>query len=104
MLVLAQVGHESPELTPYSAGVSIVVAVLALVLTGLAIASMRKRGNTGLKFVAAAFFVFAIKNTFSAVNVITHTVPHDAIELVLSVFDLVLLVLLFMPLLLRRRS
>jgi hypothetical protein len=54
--------------------------------------------------VALAFVVFGLKNVFSAYNVLTHTVPHDAIELVLSLFDLVLLVLLFAPLVLRRRS
>lgn len=104
MLFLAQIAHESPELTPYSAGISILVGVLALVLAGLAIASLRRRKNPALRFVAAAFFVFALKNAFSAYNVLYHAVPHDAIELVLSLFDLVLLVLLFLPLLVRRRA
>lgn len=103
-MFLAQVTHESPQLTPYSAGASILVALLALALAGLAVASVRKRGNLALRFVAAAFIVFAVKNAFSAYNVVYHQVPHDAIELMLSLFDLVLLVLLFMPLLVRRRS
>jgi len=104
LMFLAQATHESPELTPYSAGVSILVAILALVLAGLAILSLRRRKNPALRFVAAAFFVFAAKNVFSAYNVLEHAVPHDAIELVLSVFDLLLLLLLFAPLALRRRS
>lgn len=94
----------SGALTAASTGVSVLVALLALVFAGLALAARRKRGNKALAVVALAFFVFAIKNAFSAYNVMTHLVPHDAIELVLSLFDLVLLLLLFTPLLLRRRS
>lgn len=104
MLVLAHVATDSPELTPYSAGVSVVVGFLALGLAVLAMASLRKRGNPALRFVAAAFVVFAAKNAFSAYNVLTHAVPHDAIELILSLFDLVLLVLLIAPVLLRKRG
>lgn len=103
MLFLAQ-AHESPALTPYSAGVSIVVAILALLMAGLALRAARRRANRGLHLVAVAFLVFAAKNAFSAYNVATHIVPHDAIELVLSLFDLALLLLLFAPLALRRRG
>lgn len=108
MLVLA--ASEAPSLTSASAAVSLLVMLLALGLAGMAVASLRRRGNPALRFVAAAFVVFAIKNAFSAYNVVAHdstgwpSVPHDAIELVLSLFDLVLLVLLFVPLLLRRRA
>lgn len=108
MLFLA--AAEAPGLTPASAAISVLVTVLALVLAGLAIASLRRRRNPGLRFVAAAFMVFAVKNAFSAYNVVAHvrpampSVPHDAIELVLSLFDLVLLVLLFVPLVFRRRA
>jgi ABC-type Co2+ transport system permease subunit len=103
MLVLAQAGHESPELTPYSVAVSSLVALLALVLAFLALRASSKRGNPALRLVGLAFFVFFLKNVFSAFNVLTHVVPHDAIELVLSLFDLGLLLLLFAPLLLRPR-
>lgn len=95
---------ESPALTPASVAVSVLVALLALALAGLALASARRRSNRDLRFVAAAFLVFAAKNGFSAYNVLTHAVPHDAIELVLSVFDLVLLLLLVAPLVLRKRG
>ena len=103
MLFLAQ-AHESPALTPTSVAVSALVALLALFLAGLAFSAARKRSNRALYLVAAAFVVFAIKNAFSAYNVQTHVVPHDEIELILSLFDLVLLVLLFAPLALRRRG
>ena len=102
LVVLADT--EMPALTPASATISVLVALLALALAGLAIAARRKRANPALRWVAAAFLVFAAKNVFSAYNVLYHAVPHDAIELVLSLFDLVLLALLFVPLVLRRRS
>lgn len=101
LVVLADT--EMPALTPASATVSLVVALLALALAGLAVAAARRRANPALRWVAAAFLVFGVKNLFSAYNVLYHAVPHDAIELVLSLFDLVLLVLLLLPLL-RRRS
>lgn len=104
MLFLAQAAHDSPELTPYSIAVSAVVALLAFVLAVLAVRAAAQRGNRALRMVGLAFIVFGLKNVFSAYNVLTHTVPHDAIELVLSLFDLVLLVLLFMPLVLRKRG
>lgn len=94
---------QMPALTPASVTLSILVALLALALAGMAIAAGRRRANPALRWVAAAFGVFAAKNLFSAYNVQYHTVPHDAIELVLSLFDLLLLVLLFVPLVLRRR-
>lgn len=108
MLLLA--ASEAPRLTPASAAVSLLVTALALTMAGLAIASLRRRGNPALRFVAAAFVLFAVKNAFSAYNVVAHeragwpSVPHDAIELVLSLFDLALLLLLFLPLFLRRRA
>lgn len=98
------VEETSPALTPLSAATSLLVALLAFVLAGLAFAAMRRRANPSLKWVALAFAVFGLKNVFSAVNVWTHLVPHDAIELVLSLFDLALLVLLFIPFLRRRRA
>lgn len=103
-LILLAVEDTSPALTPLSAGTSVVVALLAFVLAGLAVAALRKRGNPALKWVALAFAVFGLKNVFSAYNVTSHVVPHDAIELVLSLFDLALLLLLLIPFLRRRRA
>lgn len=103
MMVLL-VEETSPALTPVSVATSVLVALLAFVLAGMALGAMRKRGNPSLKWVALAFAVFGVKNVFSAVNVASHVVPHDAIELVLSLFDLALLVLLLIPLLRRRRA
>lgn len=87
-----------------SAVVSGLIALLALVFAGIAVVASRRRRIRGLRWVAAAFVVFAAKNVFSSVNVLTHAVPHDAIELVLSLFDALLLVMLFLPLVRRRRE
>lgn len=87
-----------------SSATSLLVMVLAMVLAVIALRASRMRNAPTLRWVGAAFGVFALKNAFSAFNVWTHAVPHDAIELVLSLFDLMLLALLFAPLVLRRRS
>lgn len=92
------------SLAAASAGVSILVATLAFTMAGMAFAAARKRGNRGLRLVAISFAVFGVKNLFSAVNVSTHLVEHDMIELILSLFDLVILGLLFTPFLLRKRG
>lgn len=93
----------APAFAPLSAAVSSIVAALALVMAVVAFRAARRRGNRGLNLVGAAFLVFAAKNVFSATNVLTHLVPHDTIELVLSLFDLALLLMLFAPFLARRR-
>lgn len=80
---------------------SAVVGLIALAMLVLALRARRRSGNRKLGFVAAAFFVFLAKSLFSAYNVQTHVVPHDGIELWLSVFDLVIIGLLFLPFLLR---
>lgn len=98
------VEETSPALTPASAATSIVVAILAFGLSIMAFLAMRRRRNPSLKWVAMAFALFGVKNAFSAVNVVTHLVVHDAIELVLSLFDLALLLLLLVPFLRRRRA
>lgn len=101
MLFLAAI-HD--PLSVASSATSVIVMFLAIALAVMALRAARMRSAPTLRWVAAAFGVFALKNAFSAFNVWTHAVPHDAIELVLSLLDLVLLVLLFAPLVLRRRN
>jgi phosphate/sulfate permease len=83
--------------TTLAIGASLVVALLAGAMAALGFQSFRKTRNARLIFVVAAFLVFAVKGAFVAYNVNTHTVPHDAIEFVSSLFDLVIVVLLFLP-------
>lgn len=103
-MIFLLVEEASPALAQASAATSIVVAILAFGLSITALLAMRRRRNPGLKWVAAAFALFGAKNVFSAVNVMTHLVVHDAIELVLSLFDLALILLLLVPFLRRRRA
>lgn len=104
MLVLADTTGVAEGLAGASTATSMLVALLAATFSGLALSAMRKRGNRSLVWVAAAFALFAAKNVFSAVNVSTHLVEHDTIELVLSLSDLAILLLLFTPFILRKRS
>lgn len=104
MMALFAIAAVDLPLAPLSSGTSLVVAALATAFSILAYASYRKRRTRGLPWVAAAFGVFALKNIFSAFNVATHVVPHDAIELGLSLFDLAIMFLLFIPLVFRRRG
>ncbi|MCA1812625.1 MAG: hypothetical protein LC624_01585 [Halobacteriales archaeon] len=90
-----------------SATTSAVVGLIALALAVLAWRARSRSGNAQLAFVAAAFAVFAAKSAFSAWDVATpspHPVPHDELELVLSVFDLAIIVLLCLPLLVKARA
>lgn len=79
---------------------SIVVGLIALLMAGLAWRARVRSGNRRLAFVAAAFALFFARSLFSAYNVLTHFIAHDFIELYLSIFDLAILVLLFLPFLL----
>lgn len=104
MLVLLQVSHEGPQFTFAAVALGVVVFVLAAVLAGLAWRAAARRSNPSLRIVSLAFGLFSLKGLFTALNVQTHWIPHDAIELVLSGFDLALLALLFLPFLARRRG
>ena len=104
MLVLADTGGVAEGIAGVSAATSLLVACLAAMFSYLAWSAMKKRGNPSLRWVAWAFALFAVKNMFSAVNVSTHLVEHDVIELVLSLFDLAILLLLFAPFMRRKWS
>lgn len=104
MIVLADTAGVAEGLAGASAATSILAALLAALFAGLALSARRKRANRALGWVAAAFVLFALKNAFSAVNVTTHLVPHDEIELVLSLTDMAIMALLFTPFVLRKRS
>ncbi|GEM_PF-6413813 len=102
--MLALLDGTDPAATPYSSATSAVVALLALVMALIAFRAAGRKRNPGLRWVGFAFVLFAAKNVFSAYNVVTHFVLHDDIELVISLFDLVIMLLLFVPLFSRRRS
>lgn len=76
---------------------SLGVLVLSAAMAYLTHRSYQATGNQQLLFVGAAFLVFVVKSLFVATNVTTHYVKHDAIEFVSALFDLVVVVLLFIP-------
>jgi len=83
---------------------SLVVAVLALAFSVMAFRAYSKRSNSAMQWVGVAFLVFALRNLFSAFNIWTEAIHHGTVELVLSLFDLALMLILMTPLLLRRRT
>jgi uncharacterized membrane protein len=87
-----------------SAATSAVVALLALAFSVMAFRAYAKRGNSAMRWVGAAFLVFAVRNVFSAFNVLTDVIHHGTVELILSLFDLALMLILLTPLVLRRRA
>lgn len=91
----------APEVALVSSATSSVVGLVAALLVVLAVRARRRSGNPQLAYVAGAFGVFVARSAFSAYNVQTHAVPHDEIELVLSLLDLLILILLCIPFVLR---
>lgn len=89
---------------PIASAVGFIVALFALVFAILAFRAAKRRPNPGLYWVSGAFLVFAAKNAFTALVVVTHAVPHDEIELALTVSDFVIMLLLFAPFVTRRRA
>jgi hypothetical protein len=87
------------ELTPVNLAVlaSLVVALLAGLMAYWGYRSYRATENLRLLFVVLAFVVFVLKSLFIAYNVRSHAVAHDAIEFVGAMFDLIIVLLLFVP-------
>lgn len=90
--------------TNLAVAASAIVALLASVMAYLGFRSYAKTRNPRLVFVAVAFLVFAVKSVFVGANVQTHIVQHDAIEFVSALFDVVIVVLLFLPFAVNRRA
>lgn len=87
---------------PLPASLVLGVALVSLVLTVLALRAWRRRDNPKLLFVVAAFALFFVKGTLTAWSLFTGTIAHETLEVLLSGFDLLILMLLVTPFLLRR--
>ncbi len=90
------------EAVDLAVATSLGVALLSLVMAYLGVRSFLATDNSRLLFVVMAFAVFALKSLFVAYNVRSHVVDHDAIEFVSALFDLIIVMLLFVPFLVRR--
>ncbi len=80
-----------------AAATSLFVALLAWIMAVLGFRSFQKTRNPRLVFVVIAFVTFTVKSLFVSYNVISHVVPHDAIEFISALFDLLIIVTLFLP-------
>jgi hypothetical protein len=67
--------------------------------------SYSSTGNWRLLFVAVAFLVFLLKAVLFTWNELTHPHPidHDLVLVVVSIFDLIIMVLILVPFLARGR-
>lgn len=80
------------------------VAVMTATMAYLGWRSYQKTRNPRLVFVIVAFVTFVLKSLFVAYNVKVHAVPHDSIEFVSALFDVLIAVLLFIPFFLDTRG
>lgn len=86
---------------------SSLVALVALVMALLAWRAYRYTGNARLRFVVVAFALFAAKSAFTAYDVSTplpHPIQHDHLEAILSVVDLAIILVLFVPFVLPKKG
>lgn len=76
-----------------------IVAVIALFLTVTAWRSAHRTGNRRLLLVTGAFGALGIKGLLVAYSLQTEMIGHETLEWVSSLFDLVVVILLALPLL-----
>ncbi len=77
------------------------VALIATVLTVVAFRAAYRADNPRLRYVGAAFATLATKGILVAVALQTEAIGHEHLELVSSLFDLLLVVFLVLPLIRR---
>ncbi|HWG90710.1 MAG TPA: hypothetical protein VNZ52_07665 [Candidatus Thermoplasmatota archaeon] len=74
-----------------------IVAVVSLILSLLTFEAYRRVRNRKILFVAAAFLIHFVKSGFVAIAIYWRLVGHEVLELTEAGFDLVIVVLLFIP-------
>ena len=84
--------------------VIVAVHVICLVLTVMALAAWRRSGNRRLLLVGLAFLVFAVKSLLTAYSVVTGFLHHEDLEGIGAGFDLVIVLLLVAPFLIRSNA
>lgn len=75
------------------------VSVISFFLFVIGVMSYRKKRDLRLLSVTAAFGVFFLKNFIGAFGLYFAFIPHGEFELFDSFFDLVAMILLFIPIL-----
>ncbi|MGQ0536966.1 MAG: hypothetical protein ACT4PT_12955 [Methanobacteriota archaeon] len=83
----------------FSAAMSAFVGVASLLLAAAGFRSYRTTGSRNLPFVAGAFLLFAGKGFLGAWAIYARSIPHEHLELILSIADAVIVALLVTPLL-----
>ncbi|MBW3582893.1 MAG: hypothetical protein KY455_07325 [Euryarchaeota archaeon] len=84
---------------------STIVAALAIVMGWLSLRSYHATGNVRILFVAVAFAVFILKALFVVTNELAdpHFVDHHVALYISGLFDVVIVLLLFVPFVARGR-
>lgn len=82
-----------------SSVIVLVVSAIAFVLAVLAYKAMQRTHSRSLRFVVAAFGLFVLKGLVVGIALLTDTIRHEHLEVVSSLFDLGIVVLLIWPVL-----
>jgi len=80
-----------------------VTAAASIGLAALAYRGYRRSGNPRLRFVVAAFALFAVKGLLATYSIQTDLLEHEDLELVLGLFDVTALSLFLVPFLRPRK-
>ena len=81
----------------YSVIIIFVVALLSFILFVIGFLSYRKSKDIRLLSITSAFGIFFIKNLMTSFSLYFEIIPHGDLELYESIFDLVALALLLLP-------
>ncbi len=78
------------------------VAAISLFIAILLWVAADRVGNPKIRWVSAGFFVMAAKSVFIAAAIFTAFLAHELVELVDAVFDLLVVLLVAAPFLMRK--
>lgn len=94
---------ELTELAPYT---FLVVALIAAIMAYLGYRSYEATGNTKLLFIVIAFVVVVLRSLLVAVNEFSpsHPIDHHSEVVIIGIFDIIVVLLLFVPFLARPRT
>ncbi|MFW9929274.1 MAG: hypothetical protein ACFFD1_07775 [Candidatus Thorarchaeota archaeon] len=85
----------SGEITIFA--IILLISLLSLVLFIFGISAFKTTRDKRLLFVAAAFFIFFLKNLIVFLSLFFGWIGHEDLEFVDSLFDLITIILLVIP-------